>query len=500
MIIGIDLGTTNSAVAYVDESGNPQIINNRDGERTTPSVILFEDGTPVVGSVAKSSSISDPLNVVQFVKRQMGNTSYKFLNEQDQEFTPEELSAIILKKLKEDAEDALGYRINKAVITVPAYFDDAQRKATQDAGAIAGLDVLKVINEPTAAALAYGVRQSGGNQNVMVYDLGGGTFDVTLMNFNEHDITILGTDGDRNLGGFDFDNKIIEYIVNEFEEQHGIDLYDDEVALQELREKSEACKKTLSNRNKAMINISSQGKTLKVEITKDQFDSMIDALIDRTTFIMTNVLEDAGMRWSDIDKILLVGGSTRVKRVHEAIQKVSGIKPSGEVNPDEVVAIGAALQAYLLDEHNNSNSELSKKIIRDVNSHSLGIAANNDNDVRVNCIVVPRNTIIPCEHYDDFFTLYDNQEFIELEVTEGEDEDIDYVKIIGTSQIKLRPRPAGSPIRIFIGYDENAVVHVRVMDLISNEDLGEMYIERNSNLSDQEIIEKKDKIAKLDIE
>jgi molecular chaperone DnaK len=250
MIIGIDLGTTNSAVAYVDDNGNPQVITNRDGDRTTPSVVLFDSESPVVGAVAKSNSVTDPLNVIQFVKRQMGNTSYKFIREDGENFTPEELSAIILKKLKEDAEEFLGEKVDKAVITVPAYFDDAQRKATQDAGAIAGLKVLKVLNEPTAAALAYGATKNNQPQNIMVYDLGGGTFDVTVMSIGNGEVTIKATGGDRNLGGFDFDNKIIEYVVNEFESQFGIDLYDDDVAMQELREKAEACKKTLSSRSK----------------------------------------------------------------------------------------------------------------------------------------------------------------------------------------------------------------------------------------------------------
>lgn len=501
MIIGIDLGTTNSAVSYIDENGNPQIITNRDGERITPSVILFDGDIPVVGSVAKNNSVSDPLNVVQFVKRQMGNSSFKFIKEDGENFTPEELSAIILKKLKEDAEEALGEKVDKAVITVPAYFDDAQRKATQDAGAIAGLKVLKVINEPTAAALAYGITKNCDNKNIMVYDLGGGTFDVTIMNFNKGDISIKATSGDRNLGGFDFDNKIIEYIVNQFEEQHGIDLYDDEVALQELREKAEACKKTLSNRSKAMINLSSQGKMIKTDVTKEQFDEMIEPLLDRTILIMNNVLEDAALTWNEIDKILLVGGSTRVKRVQELIEKASGKKPSAEVNPDEVVAIGAALQGYILDDVSDTADEISNTKITDVNSHSLGTLANDvETGIRKNYIILPRNTPLPAEAYQEFCTINDGQESILMEITEGEDEDPEYVKIIGTTTLKLKKRPAGSPIRIVVGYDENSVVHVRVIDLISNEDLGEMYIERTSNLSDKDVKEKSNKISKLKVE
>lgn len=503
MIIGIDLGTTNSAMAYIDQSGNPQIITNREGDRTTPSVILFEGETPVVGSVAKCNSISDPLNVVQFVKRQIGNKAFKFINEDGVNFTSEELSAIILRRLKEDAEESLGEKVDKVVITVPAYFDDSQRKATQDAGAIAGLNVLKVINEPTAAALAYGITKECSNQNIMVYDLGGGTFDVTIMNINSGEIVVKATGGDRNLGGFDFDNKIIEYVVKEFEEKHDIDLYDDDVAMQELREKAEATKKMLSNRAKSMINLSSQGKMMKIEITKEMFENMISPLVDRTIFIMNTVLEDASLSYSQIDKVLLVGGSTRVKKVQEAIEAVSGKKPSSEVNPDEVVAIGAAVQAVIIN--GNSGEACNDKIVNtkivDVNSHSLGVLArNSETDEMYNDIILPRNTQLPAEASNEFCIVYDNQQSIELQVTEGEDEDPEYVKIIGTTIIKLKPRAAGSPIKVIMGYDENSVVHVRVIDLVDNSDLGEMEIDRKSNLSETDINEKQNKICKLTVE
>lgn len=502
MIVGIDLGTTNSAVAYIDDNGNPQIITNRDGERTTPSVILFEGNNPIVGTTAKVNSVSDPLNAVQFVKRQIGNANFKFINEDGEKFSTEELSAIILKKLKEDAEERLGEKVDKAVITVPAYFDDSQRKATQDAGAIAGLKVLKVINEPTAAALAYGITKKCDKQNIMVYDLGGGTFDVTIMSLEQGEIKIKATGGDRNLGGFDFDNAIIDFVVNEFEEKFNLDLYDDDIALQELREKTEVCKKTLSNRSKALINISSQGHALKVEITNEMFETMISSLIDRTIFIMNSVIEDSGLECNQIDKILLVGGSTRIKKVQETIENVTGKKPSQEVNPDEVVAIGAALQAFIINDDNIAeNEQLTKTKIVDVNSHSLGVIASDiETGLDFNKIILPRNTPIPAEYWQEFSTQCDNQEYLILRVTEGEDDDPEYVKIIGTSKLFLKSRPANSPVKIILSYDENSVVHVRVIDLVDNQDLGEMEIQRKSNLTSEEVLDKTNKISNLIIE
>jgi molecular chaperone DnaK len=504
MIVGIDLGTTNSAIAYMDENEIPQIITSRDGDRITPSVVLFENDTPIVGSVAKSNSVADPLNSVQFVKRQMGNPSYKFINESGESFTPEEVSAIILRRLKQDAEGFLGEQVDKAVITVPAYFDDSQRKATQDAGQIAGLHVLKIINEPTAAALAYGYSKNNTSQNIMVYDLGGGTFDVTIMNINNGEVVIKATGGDRNLGGFNFDNCIIEHIQNQFMEQFSVDIYDDISALQELREKSEACKKTLSTREKALVNVSCEGKTLKSEITRELFNEKIAPLINRTIFIMKTVLQDANYEWSDIDKILLVGGSTRIKLVSEMIEKESGKKPSQEVNPDEVVAIGAAIQASLVNSDTDTDqTEDSPKMtkITDVNSHSLGILAMDQFTNKMkNCIILKRNTPIPAEESQVFCTVSDKQKYIEIEVTEGEDEDVEYVRVIGKAQVTLPERPNGSPVKIVIAYDENSIVHVSAIDEMTSKYLGEMNIERKSNLTKDDVISKTNKISNLTIE
>lgn len=501
MIIGIDLGTTNSAVAYIDDNGNPEVLANREGERTTPSVIYFEDGIPIVGSTAKTTSVADPENTVQFVKRQIGNISYKFPLSTGDIFTPEELSAIILKRLKEDAETILGKEITKAVITVPAYFDDAQRKATQDAGKIAGMDVLKVINEPTAAALAYGLAKKSEQQHIMVYDLGGGTFDVTIMSLKEKEVIVKATGGDRNLGGFDFDNKIIECVEQQFTEQYNIDLYDDMNAIQDLREKAEACKKVLSTRKKSVISVTSQGKSIKTEITRELFEQMISPLLNRTALIMNSVLMDANLTWGEIDKILLVGGSTRVLAVSDMIEKVSGMKPSLDVNPDEAVAIGAAIQGLYLCEKETAQHNHKTTVI-DVNSHSLGmIVLNTITNTDENAVILPKNTPIPAKREQVFYTASSNQQQISITITEGEDKDPEYVRIIGKSSLQLpEPKPENYPIKFTVAYDENGVVHVYAHDGETNQSLGEVHIERRSNLTESAINEKTEKMAGISIE
>ena len=500
MTVGIDIGTTNSAIAYINDDDQPEIIVNRDGDRVTPSVILFEDNEPIIGSEAKLNSVSDPENVVQFVKRNLGNKAYKFISDDGKEFTSEELSALVIKRMKEDAEDYLAKEITKAVITVPAYFNDAQRKATQDAGKIAGLDVLKVINEPTAAAFAYGISKVDTNQNIMVYDLGGGTFDVTIMSVTPEDIIIKATGGDKNLGGFDFDNRIFEHVQNIFEDEYDIDIYDDSEALQDLREKAEACKKSLSRRAKAKITVSSQGQTVKTDITKEEYSEMIKGLLDRSGLIMDMVQEESGLDYKDIDKILLVGGSTRMPQIQEMIVTRTGIQPSIDVNPDEVVAIGAAYQAKLLENEAEGKESSFKRNIQDVNSHSLGISTLNSEDEKINSIILNKNTPIPCVEMREYYTVVDSQREMLIEVTEGEDEDLDYVNIIGDVLLKLKDRPGGSPIQVRMGYDENSIVHVSVIDGVDGSNLGEMEIKRKANLSDDEIVEKANRLKTIDVE
>lgn len=492
--IGIDLGTTNSAVAYIDNKGIAQIVENREGDRTTPSVLLYEDGGFIVGIHAKEASVDEPENTVQFIKRQMGEENYKFITEDDTEFKPEELSAIILKRLKKDAEDVLGEPINEAVITVPAYFDDAQRKATQDAGKIAGLTVLKIINEPTAAALAYS-NDTDEKQNILVYDLGGGTFDITVMEYSPDKVKVLSTAGDKNLGGFDFDNEISKYFIKKFEEEHGVDIYEDEEALQDLRVKSEEAKKTLSSRTKAKFSIYVEGQKLKAEITREEFQSMTQRFIDRTALIMEDAIEDAGLEFEDLDKVLLVGGSTRMPAVEELIKEEVGITPSKELNPDEIVAMGAAIQAEMID----GKSIAFQKEVIDVNAHSLGLLLY-DNNVLLNDIVVPKNSVVPAEGNKDVFSRFDNQEELRLQVTEGEDTDPEYVKVIGDCLVKIpQNKPAGYPIETRIAYDENGVVHVRVFDGNTQDFLGEAEIERTSNLTQKEVDELENKISDIRI-
>lgn len=501
MIIGIDLGTTFSAAAYTDASGTAKIIENRDGERTTPSVVMFEGDSECVGEQAKINSIVDPYNVCQFVKRQMGNVAYKFESDNGEQYSAEDISAIILRRIKEDCEGVLGQNIDQAVITVPAYFNDAQRKATQDAGRIAGLDVKAVINEPTAAAIAFCHEQMKSNLKVMVFDLGGGTFDVTVMELRDNNtIDIISTCGHKNLGGFDFDNAIINYVTECFEEETGIDLYDDDVAMQDLREKAEVLKKALSRREKAQMTVSSGGKVLKVELTKAEFEKMIEKNLSDAETIMEIAMDDANLKWTDLDRILLVGGSTRIPAVQEMIERVSGIKPSHEINPDEAVALGAAYFGSTMDD--NKITEIRDSYyISDVNSHSLGILAlAEDHDNRlVNNIIIKRNTKLPAESCQQFDTMYDNQTEIKLQVVEGEDLEPEYCTIVGETILKMKPHPAGSPIQIVMQYDINGVIHVRVIDLVDNEDLGEMEISREANLTEDNIHSKESRMLKLNI-
>lgn len=499
MIIGIDLGTTFSAAAYVAEDGKAKIIENRDGERTTPSVVMFEEDGVCVGEQAKLNSIVDPYNVCQFVKRQMGNPSYKFETDDGEIYSPEDISAIILKRIKDDCEEALGQKIDQAVITVPAYFNDAQRKATQDAGRIAGLDVKAVINEPTAAAIAFGYQQGETQKKVMVFDLGGGTFDVTIIEFNEEKIDIVATCGHKNLGGFDFDNAIINYAVDEFEKETGADLYDDDVAMQDLRERAESVKKALSRREKAQLSISSEGKVVKVEITKVQFESMIERKLRDAQDIMEIAMDDAGLEWKDLDKILLVGGSTRIPAVQDMITKVTGITPSHEINPDEAVALGAAYYAETLNEAESEKKQEKEYVVSDVNSHSLGILAVDADGKMENSIVIKRNSKLPVEMSSGFSTVFDDQEEIELSVVEGEDTDPEFCTIIGHTILKLNKHPSGSPINIVMQYDTNGVVHVRVTDLVDLIDLGEMEIKRTANLTEDNILDKESRMLGLNI-
>jgi len=505
MKVGIDLGTTNSAVAYINQHGTAEIVPNSEGERTTPSVILMEGNKAIVGEVAKEASITQVDETIQFVKRQIGNPNFQIpVPGMDKMLTAVEASAIILKKLVQDAEDELDEEITDVVITVPAYFDDVKRMATIEAAEMVGLNVLKIINEPTAAALAYyHLDKEKTNQNIAVYDLGGGTFDVSIVNINENEIQVLATDGDSNLGGFDFDNYIIDYVINEFEEETGHDLYDDDEALQMLRENAERCKKSLTRRDQYTIRVSAFGERKSYDITRDLFNDLIKSLLDQTKIVMDATVQEAGITWEDVDKILLVGGSTRVPQVAQMVEELTGMSPSTELNPDEVVALGAAVQASLIDEDDPEASPSRENIvIKDVNSHSLGIITYDSNsDTHGNSIILHRNTVIPASATEGFLTVYDNQSEILIRITEGEDEDPEYVNIIGESPVQLpEGLPKGSPIEITISYDKNGIVHLIAKELTTNQELGEMVIERKSNLTQIELAEKREALLSIEVE
>lgn len=506
-VVGIDLGTTYSAIAYLNEHGKAEIIANREGEPITPSVVLFDGEMPIVGSIAKKSAVQSPLNVVQFVKRQMGNPSWKFLSESGVQYSSEEISAIILKRLKEDAESVLNEEIRDVVITVPAYFDDAQRNATQDAGRIAGLNVLHIINEPTAAALAYGIEKSQQDQTILVYDLGGGTFDVTIMRITQGNIKVLATGGDRNLGGFDWDNEVMKFLNAEFQKQGGIDLFDDPVTEQDLRDKAEIAKKTLSRNEKTNVYLSAGGKSLSITFTREQFNALTDTLFRRTRSLMEMVLEDAALTsWEQIDKTLLVGGSTRMSAVIALVEEVTGKKPSLELHPDEVVALGAALGAALMAVQKGiAAPETIRGIppvkISDVNSHSMGIITVEPENYnrRVNSIVMKKDTPVPCKVSDTFMTLEDRQTSLHIEITEGEDTNPEYVTIVGATMMDLPPYPKHAPLEVFFAYDDRQIVHVTVFDKTANKFIGEVKIDRKANLKEGEVTALQRKVSGLTI-
>lgn len=508
-VVGIDLGTTYSAIAYLNEYGKAEIIVNREGENITPSVVLFDgDMPPIVGTMAKSEAARSPLNVVQFVKRQMGVRDWKFLSESGVEYTPEEISAIILKRLKEDAESALDEEIRDVVITVPAYFNDAQRNATRDAGRIAGLNVLHIINEPTAAALAYGIEKSQQDQTILVYDLGGGTFDVTIMRISQGNIQVLATGGDKNLGGYDWDNEIMKLLNAEFQQQRGIDLLDDPATEQDLRNKAEIAKKALSLNEKTNVHFSAGGKSLAIPLTREQFNARTNDLFYRTRSLMEMVLEDAGLAsWDQIDKTLLVGGSTRMKAVAALVEEVTGKKPSIELHPDEVVALGAALgAAFLAVERKIADPKILAGIppvkISDVTSHSMGIISVEPENYnrRVNSIILKKDTPVPCKKSDTFVTLEDRQTSLHVEVTEGEEADPENVIIVGEGMIKLPPYPKNAPLEVFFAYDDDQIVHVTVFDKTAGKLLdGEVTIDRKANLKESEVTALQRKVSSLAI-
>ena len=481
-IIGIDLGTTNSCVAVM-EGGEPVVITNTEGNRTTPSIVAFSNnGERLVGQIAKRQAVTNPKKTVISIKRDMGTD--KKVNIDGDEFTPQEISAMILQKLKSDAENYLGQSVTQAVITVPAYFSDSQRQATKDAGKIAGLEVLRIINEPTAAALAYGMDKETQDQKIMIYDLGGGTFDVSILEIGDGVFEVLATSGNNRLGGDDFDQKIIDYLVDEFKKSNGIDLKSDNMAMQRLKEVAEKAKIELSGMQQTNINLpfitadSTGPKHLDITLSRSKFEELIRDLVESTSGPVNQALKDAGISASDLHKVLLVGGSTRVPAVQELVKRLTGKEPDKGINPDECVAIGAAIQGGVL------SGDVKDLVLLDVTPLSLGIETYGG----VFTKLIERNTTIPTKKSQVFSTAADGQTSVEIHVLQGEREMAAYNKTLGRFQLTGIPAaPRGVPqIEVTFDIDANGIVHVSAKDMATGNEQN-VAITASSNLSDEDI-------------
>ena len=480
-IIGIDLGTTNSAVAVL-EGNESKIIPNPEGNRTTPSVVAFKNGEIQVGEVAKRQAVTN-LNTISSIKRHMGDASYK-VEIEGKQYTPQEISAMILQYLKGYAEEYLGEKVEKAVITVPAYFNDAQRQATKDAGRIAGLEVERIVNEPTAAALAYGLDKVDHEEKILVFDLGGGTFDVSILELGDGVFDVLSTSGDNHLGGDDFDNKIIEFLVAEFKRDNGIDLSQDKMAMQRLKDAAEKAKKDLSGVTSTQISLPfiTAGEAgplhLEVTLTRAKFDQLTLDLVERTKEPVRRALSDAGLSASEIDQVILVGGSTRIPAVVEAVRKETGKEPNKSVNPDEVVAMGAAIQGGVI------SGDVKDIVLLDVTPLSLGIETMGG----VFTKLIDRNTTIPTSKSQVFSTAADNQPAVDVHVLQGERPMAVDNKTLGRFQLTDIPAaPRGVPqIEVTFDIDKNGIVNVRAKDLGTGKEQT-ITIKSSSGLTDEEI-------------
>jgi len=508
LAVGIDLGTTFSAIAYLNEQlGKAEIIPNKESERITPSVVMFEDESVIVGRIARDAAVAESDRVVEFVKREMGKSLEDFSFELNgKNFSAETISAFILKKLKNDAEDYLGRPITDAVITVPAYFNDAERNATKNAGTIAGLNVIRIINEPVAAALAYGLDKLGKDQTVFVFDLGGGTFDVTIIKIEGNNINMIATNGDHRLGGKDWDDAIIGYVSEKFQQEHGLDPLDDRQAYQDLQNRAVQAKITLTQRPKAKIFCTYAGKMLTIELTREKFEELTSVLVERCRSLSEYVLEEVKLSWNDIDTVLLAGGSTRMPMIKEMLKKITGKQLCEEVNPDECVALGAAYQAGMLKlagevSANPMVNKLKSIEIHLINSHTLSTALWDDQtESNYKYPMIPKMTRIPTQKQGNFRTAFDNQTTVKIEVLEGEADALEDLTKLGECLLTgLPPRPKGQAIEVVFNYNEDGMLEINAQDKATGIKANAV-IERKSGLSEDQVQQEAQLVQKITVE